>query len=177
MFERFTERARQVIVFAQQDARALRNNYIGTEHLLLGLVREDEGIAGRVLTDLGLTYEAALAPLPPGSEASTAGQLPFTPRAQKVIELSLREALSLGHNYIGTEHVLLALDREGNGVAARILRGAGIDSDPLRNAVINSMTRGPREPAQSPRSLALRDAMHHLEKLTDALRRLKDAEG
>src|ERR1700675_2295674 len=123
LFERFTERARQVVVLAQDEARRLNHNYIGTEHILLGLLREEEGLAARVLKSLDVTPEQVRAQVArivgQGSETVT-GQIPFTPRAKKVLELSLREALSLGHSYIGTEHVLLGLVRENDGVAARI---------------------------------------------------------
>lgn len=126
MFERFTERARQVVVLAQEEARGHGINYIGTEHLLLGLIREEEGLACRVLADLGVTYEKAndkiMAIINPGDDReSTKNQIPFTPRAQKVLELALREALSLGHSYIGTEHILLALVKGHEGIAARVL--------------------------------------------------------
>jgi ATP-dependent Clp protease ATP-binding subunit ClpA len=124
VFERFTEGARQVVVLAQDEARLLRHNYIGTEHILLGLLREREGLAARVLETLDITLEEVRAQVEriigQGDELAT-GQIPFTPRAKKVLELALREALSLGHNYIGSEHLLLALAREGEGVAARIL--------------------------------------------------------
>src|SRR3989440_2941319 len=124
MFERFTERARQVVVLAQDEARALKHNYIGTEHLLIGLLREKEGIAARVLETLPVTLEGVREQvgriIGTGDEV-TSGQIPFTPRAKKALELSLREALGLGHNWIGTEHILLGLVRENEGVAARIL--------------------------------------------------------
>ena len=115
MFERFTERARQVVVLAQDEARALKHNYIGTEHILLGLLREEEGLAARVLESLDITVEevrAQVARIVGQGDEVTTGQIPFTPRAKKVLELALREALSLGHNYIGTEHILLGLVRE-----------------------------------------------------------------
>jgi ATP-dependent Clp protease ATP-binding subunit ClpC len=124
MFERFTDRARRVVVIAQEEARNLDHNYIGTEHLLVGLLAEDEGVAAKALLAAGLTTEEARAeierrigrgPEPPR------GHIPFTPRAKKVLELSLRQALQLGHNYIGTEHILLGIVREGEGVAAQIL--------------------------------------------------------
>src|ERR671929_157535 len=124
MFERFTERARQVVVLAQEEARILKHNYIGTEHILLGLLREEEGLAARVLESLDITVErvrAQVVRIVGSGEEVTSGQIPFTPRAKKVLELALREALSLGHNYIGTEHILLGLVRENEGVAARIL--------------------------------------------------------
>jgi ATP-dependent Clp protease ATP-binding subunit ClpC len=124
LFERFTERARQVVVLAQDEARLLQHHYIGTEHILLGLLREEEGLAARVLGALGMTIDAArarvVALIGRGDEV-TYGQMPFTPRAKKVLELSLREALSLGHEYIGTEHMLLGLVRENAGVASRVL--------------------------------------------------------
>src|SRR5262249_25624389 len=124
MFERFTERARQVVVLAQEEARTLKHNYIGTEHILLGLLREEEGLAARVLESLDITVErvrAQVVRIVGSGEEVTSGQIPFTPRAKKVLELALREALSLGHNYIGTEHILLGLVRENEGVAPRIL--------------------------------------------------------
>jgi ATP-dependent Clp protease ATP-binding subunit ClpC len=141
VFERFTERARQVVVLAQDEARLLKHNYIGTEHILLGLLREEEGLAARVLEGLDIELNEVRAQVArvvgQGDEATT-GQIPFTPRAKKVLELSLREALSLNHNYIGTEHVLLGLVRENEGVAARILLNLGADSERVRNAVIES---------------------------------------
>ena len=118
LFERFTERARQVVVLAQDEARALKHNYIGTEHILLGLLREEEGLAARVLESLDITVEevrAQVARIVGQGDEVTTGQIPFTPRAKKVLELALREALSLGHNYIGTEHILLGLVRENEG--------------------------------------------------------------
>jgi hypothetical protein len=151
VFERFTERARQVIVLAQDDARALRHNYIGTEHLLLGLLREEEGLAARVLESLDITVEAARAQIArivgQGDEVTSA-QIPFTPRAKKVLELALREALSLGHNYVGTEHILLGLVRENDGVAARVLLDFGADDETIRNAIIRMMS-GPSYAAAS----------------------------
>jgi ATP-dependent Clp protease ATP-binding subunit ClpC len=124
MFERFTERARQVVVLAQDEARALKHNYIGTEHILLGLLREEEGPAARALESLDVTVEevrAQVAKIVGQGDEVTTGQIPFTPRAKKVLDLALREALSLGHNYIGPEHILLGLVRENDGVGARIL--------------------------------------------------------
>src|SRR5437762_6202364 len=145
MFERFTERARQVVVLAQEEARTLKHNYIGTEHILLGLLREEEGLAARVLESLDITVErvrAQVVRIVGSGEEVTSGQIPFTPRAKKVLELALREALSLGHNYIGTEHILLGLVRENEGVAARILLGFDADSEKIRNEVIR-MLSGP----------------------------------
>ena len=124
MFERFTDRARRVVVLAQEEARLLNHNYIGTEHLLLGLIHEGEGLAAKALESLGVSLDQVRSQVEDMIGVGTAtpqGHIPFTPRAKKVLELSLREALQLGHNYIGTEHILLGLVRENEGVAARIL--------------------------------------------------------
>jgi ATP-dependent Clp protease ATP-binding subunit ClpC len=140
VFERFTERARHVVVFAQEEARFFKHNYIGTEHILLGLLREEEGVAARVLSSLEITAEdvrAQIEQIVGVGEEATAGQIPFTPRAKKVLELALREALSIGHNYIGTEHILLGLVRENEGVAARIMLDLGADAQRVREEVIN----------------------------------------
>ncbi len=145
MFERFTERARQVVVLAQDEARSLKHNYIGTEHILLGLLREEEGLAARVLDSLDITVEEVrqqVSRIVGQGDEATSGQIPFTPRAKKVLELALREALSLGHNYIGTEHILLGLVRENEGVAARILLDFDADSEKIRNEIIR-MLSGP----------------------------------
>jgi ATP-dependent Clp protease ATP-binding subunit ClpA len=146
MFERFTERARQVVVLAQDEARALKHNYIGTEHILLGLLREEEGLAARVLESLDVTIEGARAEVAriigPGDEAIP-GQIPFTPRTKKVLELALREALLLGHNYIGTEHILLGLVRENEGVAARILADFGAGPQRVAEAVVARISAEP----------------------------------
>jgi ATP-dependent Clp protease ATP-binding subunit ClpC len=145
MFERFTERARQVVVLAQDEARALRHNYIGTEHLLLGLLREEEGLAARVLGQVGIELDAVRAlvhsRIGEGDEASV-GQIPFTPHAKETLELSLREALSLGHKYIGTEHVLLGFVRQGQGVGIEILEQLGAPPEVVREEVIR-MFSGP----------------------------------
>src|SRR6184192_2801600 len=152
VFERFTERARQVVVLAQDEARALRHNYIGTEHILLGLLREEEGLGARVLESLDVTLEevrAQVARIVGEGDTVTPGQIPFTPRAKKVLELGLREALTLGHNYIGTEHLLLGLVRENEGVGARILLDFGADADKIRDQVIRMLSgegRTPQEP-------------------------------
>ena len=139
MFERFTDRARRVVVLAQEEARLLNHNHIGTEHILLGLIHEGEGVAALALTELGISLEAVRAQVEAeigqGSEAPS-GHIPFTPRAKKVLELSLREALQLGHNYIGTEHILLGLIREGEGVAAQVLVGLGAGLDRVRQQVV-----------------------------------------
>ena len=145
MFERFTERARQVVVLAQEEARTLKHNYIGTEHILLGLLREEEGLAARVLESLDITVErvrAQVVRIVGSGEEVTSGQIPFTPRAKKVLELALREALSLGHNYIGTEHVLLALVR-GDGAAHDVLVGRGVRLDVAR-VIVEELVRGRR---------------------------------
>src|SRR5918995_6779997 len=145
MFERFTDRARRVVVLAQEEARMLNHNYIGTEHILLGLIHEGEGVAAKALESLGISLEAVRAQVEEiigqGQSAPT-GHIPFTPRAKKVLELSLREALSLGHHYIGTEHVLLGLVRENDGVAARILLDFDADAEKIRNEIIR-MLSGP----------------------------------
>jgi ATP-dependent Clp protease ATP-binding subunit ClpC len=143
MFERFTESAlRAVGRFAEEEARTLSHNHIGTEHLLLGLLREEEGIAAQVLTDLGIFPDEVRPQVQRIVEPSdhTPERLPLTPRAKKVIELSLREALSLGHNYIDTEHVLLGIVREGEGVASRILLDFDADAEKIRNEIIKALS-------------------------------------
>ncbi|WP_068321411.1 ATP-dependent Clp protease ATP-binding subunit [Janibacter terrae] len=139
MFERFTDRARRVVVLAQEEARLLNHNYIGTEHILLGLIHEGEGVASKALESLGVSLDAVREQVQdiigPGQQAPS-GHIPFTPRAKKVLELSLREALQLGHNYIGTEHILLGLIREGEGVAAQVLVKLGADLGRVRQTVI-----------------------------------------
>jgi hypothetical protein len=139
MFERFTDRARRVVVLAQEEARLLNHNYVGTEHLLLGLIHEGEGVAARALESLDVSLEAVRARVEEiigqGQSAPT-GHIPFTPRVKKVLELSLREALQLGHNYIGTEHILLGLIREGEGVAAQVLVELGAGLDRVRQQVV-----------------------------------------
>ena len=130
MFERFTDRARRVVVLAQDEAKALNHNYIGTEHLLLGLISEGEGVAAKALESLDISLEAVRAQVEEiiGHGTSTpTGHIPFTPRAKKVLELSLREALQMNHSYIGTEHILLGLIREGEGIAAQVLIRLGAD--------------------------------------------------
>jgi ATP-dependent Clp protease ATP-binding subunit ClpA len=146
MFERFTEPARQVVVLAQDEARTLRHNYIGTEHLLLGLLRED-GAAARALDEVDVTFEevqAQVARIIGQGDEVTTGQIPFTPRAKKVLELSLREALDSGDNYIGPEHILLGLLREGEGVAARILMDFA-QLEEIRAAALGVSADRPRE--------------------------------
>jgi ATP-dependent Clp protease ATP-binding subunit ClpC len=138
VFERFTDRARRVVVLAQEESRSLNHAYIGTEHLLLGLVHEGEGVAAKALEALGISLESVRAEVEEivgRGTSEVAGHIPFTPRAKKALELSLREALNLGHNYIGTEHVLLGLISEAEGVAARVLVGLGADLPRVRNQV------------------------------------------
>ena len=143
MFERFTDRARRVVVLAQDEARRLNQNYIGTEHLLLGLIHEGDGIAARALETMGISLEAVRAQVIEiigEGEQPTTGHIPFTPRARKVLEFSMREALQLGHNYIGTEHILLGLLREGDGVAAQVLVKLGADLNNVRQTVIELLS-------------------------------------
>jgi ATP-dependent Clp protease ATP-binding subunit ClpC len=124
MFERFTDRARRVVVLAQEEARKLNHNYIGTEHLLLGLIRESEGVAAKALESLGISLDAVrqqVREIIGQGQQPPSGHIPFTKRAKKALELSTRESMQLGHNYIGTEHILLGLLREGDGVAAQVL--------------------------------------------------------
>ena len=156
MFERFTDRARRVVVLAQEEARMLNHNYIGTEHILLGLIHEGEGVAAKALESLGISLEAVRQQVEEvigqGQQAPS-GHIPFTPRAKKVLELSLREALQLGHNYIGTEHILLGLIREGEGVAAQVLVKLGADLDRVRQQVIQLLHghQGKEPAARAPR--------------------------
>ena len=143
MFERFTDRARRVVVLAQEEARLLHHNYIGTEHILLGLIHEGEGVAAKSLESLGISLEAVrnqVEEIIGQGGSSPSGHIPFTPRAKKVLELSLREALQLGHNYIGTEHILLGLIREGEGVAAQVLVKLGADLSRVRQQVIQLLS-------------------------------------
>ena len=143
MFERFTDRARRVVVLAQEEARLLNHNYIGTEHILLGLIHEGEGVAAKALESLSISLEAVRSQVEDiigQGGSSPSGHIPFTPRAKKVLELSLREALQLGHNYIGTEHILLGLIREGEGVAAQVLVKLGADLSRVRQQVIQLLS-------------------------------------
>ena len=143
MFERFTDRARRVLVLAQEEARLLNHSFIGTEHILLGLIHEGEGVAAKALEQLGVSLEAVREKVEETiglSGTAPTGSPPFTPRAKKVLELSLREALQLGHNYIGTEHMLLGLVREGEGVAAQVLVSLGADLARVRQQVIQLLS-------------------------------------
>ncbi len=150
MFERFTDRARRIVVLAQEEARMLNHDYIGTEHLLLGLIHEGEGVAAKALVSLGISLEAVRQQVEETighgqPQHSKSGHIPFTPRAKKVLELSLRESQRLNHNYIGTEHILLGLIREGEGVGARVLMALGADVDRVRHAVIELLHGNPGE--------------------------------
>src|SRR3954454_6643543 len=141
MFERFTDRARRVLVLAQDEARALEHDFLGTEHLLLGLIKEGEGVGYVALTELGLTHDRLRAKITevitPGAPGTASGAPPFTPRSKQVLELSMKEALQLGHNYIGTEHLLLGLIAEGSGFAGQLLVRMGVDLARARGAVMN----------------------------------------
>src|SRR5712691_8992721 len=132
MFERFTDRARRVVVLAQEEARMLNHNYIGTEHVLLGLIHEGEGVAAKALESLGISLEAVRSQVEEiigKGQAAPTGHIPFTPRAKKVLELALREALHLGHNYIGTEHILLGTLAEEDGIGGKTLTGLGVTKE------------------------------------------------
>jgi ATP-dependent Clp protease ATP-binding subunit ClpC len=166
MFERFTERAREVVVLAQDEARLLQHHYIGTEHLLLGLLREEQGLAARTLAsfpDVTVdTVRADVTRIVGRGDEVVAGQIPFTPRAKKVLELSLREARALHHDFIGTEHILLGLMRESEGVAARVLGQHGVDAERVRDVGANMLSL-PRErldlPEPCERVLAVRPSV------------------
>jgi len=141
LFERFTERNRQIVAYAQEESRSLRHNYIGTEHLLLGVLLEKEGLAARVLGSLDIEFDdvkqAIIKIVGEGDvKSKPEDQIPFTPSSKKVLELSLRESLALGHNYIGTEHTLLGIVRENDGVTMRILHELGVDAEQIRNETI-----------------------------------------
>jgi ATP-dependent Clp protease ATP-binding subunit ClpC len=167
VFERFTERARQVVILAREEAWALNHNYIGTEHMLLGLLGVEEGFAAHVLSSLDITAEVVRAQVVvivgEGVDDVT-DQIPFTPRAKKVMELALREGLSLGQNYVGTEHLLLGLARENDGVGVRILREFGVDAEKVRDRTIRLLSGSGRRET-SPR--AMTDELRH--SLTEVL--------
>jgi ATP-dependent Clp protease ATP-binding subunit ClpA len=184
MFERFTDRARRVVVLAQEEARLLNHDYIGTEHLLLGLAHEGQGVAAGALESLGIRLEALRSQVEEiigrgESEAASSGQIPFTPRAKKVLELSLRESQQLGHNYIGTEHILLGLIREGQGVAAQVLVKLGADLPRVRQVVIQLLSgyAGGPEAAAEPRPVAMTvpDELREAEEQLAELRQQKEA--
>ena len=146
MFNRFTERARKVIILAKEEAKRFNHDYIGTEHILLGLIREGEGVAAAVLQNLDMGLDRIRLEIEklvqPGPTTVVSGDIPFTPRAKRVIELSMEEARQFGHNYIGTEHLLLGLLREGEGVAAQVLLGLGLDLNRLRAEVMELLGQG-----------------------------------
>jgi len=177
MFERFTKRARHVVVLAQEEARQLDHNYIGTEHVLLGLLGETEGLAARALRGFGMSLDGARqevrAIVGPGSSAP-GGHIPFTPRAKKTLELALREALQLQHNYIGTEHILLGLIREGDGVAARVLRQHA-DLGAIRMAVLDLLPAASIEVSRGRRWLRRRGGADLLEASATAEQTLLNA--
>jgi ATP-dependent Clp protease ATP-binding subunit ClpC len=153
LFERFTHAAKRVIALAQEEAGMLGHNYIGTEHILLGLVHEGDGTAARALESLNVSVEDVrreVEEIIGQGQAAPTGALPFTPRARKVLELSFRESIQLGHNYIGTEHILLGLLREGEGVAAEVLQKLGADLDRVRNRVRRVMVQGLLGPDEMP---------------------------
>jgi ATP-dependent Clp protease ATP-binding subunit ClpA len=157
MFERFTDRARRVVVLAQQEARRLNHDYIGTEHILLGLIGEGKGVAARALESLGISLDAVrqqVEEIIGRGQQTPSGHIPFTPRAKKVLELSLRESLQLGHEYIGTEHILLGLLREGKGVAAQVLVKLGADLSQVRQQVIQLLHGHQEKEPMSARSTA-----------------------
>jgi ATP-dependent Clp protease ATP-binding subunit ClpC len=156
MFERFTDRARRVMVLAQEEARMLKHDYIGTEHILLGLIQEGDGVAAHALESLGITQEEVRqqveASVGRGQQAPKGGHIPFTPQGKKALQLSLREAMHLGHSYIGTEHILLGLIREGEGPAAQVLVRLGADQNRVRHQVIQLLRgyQGGSEPGTAP---------------------------
>ena len=167
MFERFTDRARRVVVLAQDEARMLNHDYIGTEHSLLGLIQEGEGVAAKALTNMQISLEAVrgkVEELVGHGQQAPSGHIPFTPRAKKTLELSLRESLQLGHDYIGTEHILLGLLREGDGVAAQVLVGMGADLNRVRHQVVLLLEGHEGEPASGP---VRRRAIAHDYRLTE----------
>jgi ATP-dependent Clp protease ATP-binding subunit ClpC len=184
MFERFTDRARRVMVDAQNEARSLGHNYIGPEHILLGLINEGDGVGAKALEAMQISTDTVRGRIEEitgrGQAPPTTGHIPFTPRAKKVLELSLREALQLGHNYIGTEHILLGLIHEGDGVAAQVLVGLGVELDRTRQLVIEILTGRHREESASAVAEDLRDRLAAMAaRLTVIERTLRDtaAEG
>jgi ATP-dependent Clp protease ATP-binding subunit ClpC len=183
MFERFTDRARRVVVLAQEEARLLNHNYIGTEHVLLGLLREADGVAAQTLEALGISLEGVRVRVEEiigtGGGPSESGHVPFTPRAKKVLEISLREALHLGHNYIGTEHLLLGLVREGEGVAAQVLVQMGAELSAVRRMVVNIVSGSAEAKATEPSDVVIQSLQeenlrlrHAVDRLREELRRL-----
>jgi ATP-dependent Clp protease ATP-binding subunit ClpC len=182
MFERFTDRARRVVVLAQEEARLLNHNYIGTEHILLGLAHEGQGVAAKALESLGIRLEAIRSQVEEiigRGQRAPFGHIPFTPRAKKVLELSLRESKQLGHNYIGTEHILLGLIREGEGVAAQVLVKLGGDLSRARRQVIQLLSgyAGGPEAAGGTRlgRMSVPDELREAEEQLAQVRRQKEA--
>jgi ATP-dependent Clp protease ATP-binding subunit ClpC len=152
MFERFTSSARRVVVLAQEESRRLDHNYIGTEHILLGLIREGEGVGSKTMRSLEISLDAVrekVEEIIGHGKVAPSGHIPFTPRSKKVLELALREAMDLGHNYIGSEHILLGLIREGEGVAAQVLKQLGATLPEVRERVMAVLRETPPEPARS----------------------------
>ena len=185
MFERFTDRARRVVVLAQEEARSLDHNWIGTEHILLGLIREGEGVAAKALESLGISLDAVrqqVEEIIGRGQQPPSGHIPFTPRTKKVLELALRESQQLGHNYIGTEHILLGLIREGDGVAAQVLVKLGADLNRVRQQAIQLLHgRSAEEPVSArsaERELRLLPAVKtHLEALEQRLTAIEQRVG
>jgi ATP-dependent Clp protease ATP-binding subunit ClpA len=172
MFERFTDRARRVVVLAQEEAARLQHNYIGTEHILLGLLREDGGVAARALSELGISLDAArqqVEEIIGVGKRPVSGHIPFTPRAKKVLEFSLSESLRLGHDYIGTEHILLGLLREGEGVAAQVLVRLGADLNRVRETVISLVPPRPRSGVRTRRAEAFAPGPGYRREIATAL--------
>jgi len=184
MFERFTDRARRVVVLAQQEARRLDHNYIGTEHILLGLIHEGQGVAARALTSLGVNLDAVrqqVEEIIGRGQQTPSGHIPFTPRAKKVLELSLRESQQLGQDYIGTEHILLGLIREGDGVAAQVLVKLGADLNRVRQQVIQLLdghqAEEPVPAGSAARELSLPEVQAHLEAVEQRLTAIEQRVG
>jgi ATP-dependent Clp protease ATP-binding subunit ClpC len=174
MFERFTERARQVIVLAQDEAKAMKHSYIGTEHILLGLLREEHGLAARVLDEAGIdiaNVRLKVERIVGRGAGDVVGRIPFSARAKKVFDLALREALSLGHNYIGTEHVLLGLIRNSEGMATTILDQAGVDAEEIRAELIALLnkSRTTASPPPAPPKDAFTRFVEALERIAQAM--------
>src|SRR5690242_13245092 len=172
MFERFTDRARRVVVLAQEEARMFNHNYIGTEHILLGLIHEGDGVAAKALKSLGISLESVrqhVEEVIGQGQQAPAGHIPFTPRAKKVLELASREAQQFGHNYVGTEHILLGLIREGEGVAAQVLVQLGADLNRVRDQVVELLQPAGRGVASYGRRLGKRERARLT---TDALARI-----
>ncbi len=176
MFERFTDRARRIVVQAQEESRELNHSYIGTEHLLLGILREDEGVAAEALASLEVGLELAreqVAEITGRGQQAPSGHIPFTPRAKKVLELSLREALRLGHPYIGPEHILLGLITEGHGVAVEVLRVLGAPPERVQARVLELVPPVGEDPSGADRPVRVVRAPAQLD---EALRRLNAIE-